>query len=359
MRKFRLSLSLFISGLLLFLQLDTYAQFVKGADISWVTQMENSGVKFYNNSGQEQDLYLILKDKGINTIRLRVWVDSWEGWCGKEDVLAKAIRAKNAGLRVMIDFHYSDSWADPGKQYKPAAWENYSFSQLTQAVYGHTTDVLNTLKSNGIDVEWVQVGNETNDGMLWEDGRASKYMSNYAKLVTSGYDAVKAVYATAKVIVHVSNGYDNSLFRWHFDGLKNNGAKWDVIGMSLYPDKRNWQSMNDQCLYNMKDMVARYGKQVMVVEVGMDARLAADCKSFLIDLMEKTASLSNGNGLGVMYWEPQTHDRWQGYTKGAFDNNGQPTIAMDAFNSVNIATTASASTKGNLEKLSPSTEEVS
>ncbi|HYC84679.1 MAG TPA: glycosyl hydrolase 53 family protein [Chryseosolibacter sp.] len=324
--------------------LHVQAQFAKGADVSWVTQQENSGYKWYNNSGVQQDLFTILKGKGMNTIRLRVWLDPWEGWCGKQDVIAKAVRAKNAGFRIMIDFHYSDYWADPGQQAKPAAWSDYSFTQLTTAVYNHTVDVLTALKSNGVTVEWVQVGNETNDGLLWEDGRASSNMRNYAYLINAGYDGTKAVFPSAKVIVHVSNGWDNGLFRWNFDGLKNNGAKWDVIGMSLYPTRSNWQSLNSQCLANMKDMVARYGKQVMVVEVGMEARLALDCKNFLIDLMNKTASIPNGNGLGVLYWEPQTYGRWQGYTKGAFDDKGRPTIALDAFSSVAIASAARSAT---------------
>ncbi len=337
---------LLVMLLFTFLAAQANAQFAKGADVSWVTQMENSGFKFYNNSGQQQDLFTILKNKGINTIRLRVWLNPWEGWCAKQDVLTKAIRAKNAGMRIMIDFHYSDYWADPGQQTKPVAWQNYSFTQLTSAVSTHTTDVLNTLKSNGIVIEWVQVGNETNDGLLWEEGRASTNMRNYALLINAGYDAVKSVYPSAKVIVHVSNGYDNALFRWNFDGLKANGAKWDVVGMSLYPTKANWQSMNTQCLANMKDMVTRYGKQVMVVEVGMEARQAADCKSFLTDLMNKTASIQNGAGLGVVYWEPQCHNRWQGYSKGAFDDKGRPTVALDAFLASILSTSSLSTTSG-------------
>lgn len=231
----------------------------------------------------------------------------------------------------MIDFHYSDSWADPGQQTKPAAWSNLDFASLVTAVSNHTTDVLNALKANGVTPEWVQVGNETNNGMLWEDGRASANMKNFATLVNAGYDAVKLVSPGTKVIVHISNGYDNSLFRWMFDGLKNNGGKWDVIGMSLYPSKTNWQALNNQCLVNMQDMVSRYGKQIMISEVGMEARFAADCKSFITDLMNKNASLANGAGLGLFYWEPESYNRWTGYTKGAFDNTGKPTIAMDAF----------------------------
>lgn len=305
--------------------------FAKGADVGWLTQMESSGYQFFNNAGIKQDCLQILKDKGINSIRLRVWVNPADGWCNTADVVAKAIRAKNMGMRIMIDFHYSDSWADPGKQTKPAAWVGLSFSALLTSVYNHTFTVLTTLKSNGITPEWVQVGNETNDGMLWEDGRASKSMQNFANLINSGYSAVKAVVPSAKVIVHISNGYDNALFRWIFDGLKANGANWDVIGMSLYPTTTNWAALNAQCLTNMNDMVSRYGKEVMISEVGMDVTAASTCKAFLSDIISKTNSVTGGKGLGVFYWEPACYNNWQGYTLGAFDSSGKPTAAMDAF----------------------------
>jgi arabinogalactan endo-1,4-beta-galactosidase len=150
--------------------------------------------------------------------------------------------------------------------------------------------------------------------------------------VNAGYDAVKAVFPEAKVIVHVSNGFDNSLFRWLFDGLKNNGGRWDVIGLSLYPSLANWSSLNSQCLVNMNDMVQRYGKEVMVVEVGMSWDQHVACEAFLEDLITKTRSVPGNKGLGVLYWEPQSYNNWQGYTLGAFDNSGKPTTALNAFN---------------------------
>ncbi|MGH2552390.1 MAG: glycoside hydrolase family 53 protein [Chitinophagaceae bacterium] len=303
----------------------------KGADISWITQMEGAGKIFYNSAGAAQDCFQILKNIGMNTIRLRVWVDPAGGWNNTADVLAKALRAKASGMRIMIDFHYSDSWADPGQQNKPAAWAAQDFATLQTSVYNHTFDVLTTLKTNGVIPEWVQVGNETNDGMLWPTGKASLNMANFTTLVNKGYDAVKAVDASIKVIVQISNGFDNSLFRWIFDGLKNNGGKWDIIGMSLYPDPGNWSTLNTQCLANMNDMVSRFGKPVMICEVGMSWDQPTACNSFLADLITKVKSLGN-NGLGVLYWEPQSYGNWQAYTKGAFDNSGKPTIALNAFN---------------------------
>ena len=306
----------------------------KGADVSWLTQMESSGIKFYNQSGTQQDCMQILKDLGMNSIRLRVWVNpsAYGGWCNTADVVTKAVRAKNIGMKILVDFHYSDWWADPGKQNKPAAWASQDFNTLKQSLFDHTTTVLDSLKVNGIIPTWVQVGNETNDGMLWPDGRASTNMSNFAQLINAGYNAIKSVDTSIKVIVHISNGFDNSLFRWIFDGLKANGAQWDIIGMSLYPSTTNWSTLNDQCFVNMNDMVSRYNKDVMIVEVGMSWDQAAICKSFLSDLISKVKSVSDGRGLGVFYWEPECFNNWKSYPLGAFDNSGKPTIALNAFN---------------------------
>lgn len=307
------------------------SSFSKGADISWLTEMEAAGKKFYNANGTEAECIGILKGLGMNTIRLRVWVNPAGGWNGTNDVVAKAVRAKNLGMRILINFHYSDTWADPGHQDKPAAWAAQDLNALKTSLATHTTNVLNALKSAGVTPEWVQVGNETNDGLLWPEGKASTNMANFAQLINAGYDAVKAVFPSAKVIVHISNGWDNSLFRWIFDGLKNNGGKWDVTGMSLYPSPTTWQSFNAQCLTNMNDMIARYGKEVIIVEVGMSWDQPAASKAFLQDLIAKSKSIPGEKALGVLYWEPQAYGNWKGYTLGAFDNGGKPTDALSAF----------------------------
>jgi arabinogalactan endo-1,4-beta-galactosidase len=304
--------------------------FAKGADISWLTQMESSGYLFYDSTGKQMDCMQILKNLGMNSIRLRAWVNPPDGWCDTHDLVVKAIRAKNLGLRIMIDFHYSDVWADPGHQTKPAAWDSLPFDSLSNALYHYTQQVMDTLKSNGISPDWVQVGNETNDGMLWEDGRASTNMAHFASLVTAGYQAVKSVNDSVQVIVHISNGYDNTLFRWVFDGLKANGAQWDLIGISLYPSTSNWSSLNQQCQANMNDMVARYGKGVMISEIGMDVNSPGVARTFISDLVSKVKSVPSGMGLGVFYWEPESYN-WQNYSLGAFNNSGQPTEALYGF----------------------------
>jgi arabinogalactan endo-1,4-beta-galactosidase len=150
-------------------------------------------------------------------------------------------------------------------------------------------------------------------------------------LISSGYKAVKSISDSIQVIVHISNGFDNSLFRYVFDGLSANGAQYDIIGMSLYPTAANWQTYNTSCLANMNDMVSRYNKKVMICEVGMPENDPTDCQSFLTDLISKTKSVTGNNGLGVFYWEPESYNSWQGYGLGAFDDTGKPTVAMDAF----------------------------
>ena len=291
--------------------------FAKGADVSWVTEMESKGVKFYDKGGNEKESMALMKDLGFNSIRLRVWVNPENGWNGKQDVLAKARRAQALGMRLMIDFHYSDTWADPGHQDKPAAWRDYSLEQLVQAVADHTKDILNTLKTEGIDVEWVQVGNETTTGMLWETGRAKDSdFKNFTQLANSGYDAVKSVYPDAKVIIHIDNGFDLGRFTWMFDGLRREGGKWDIIGMSLYPEDDNWQELTDKCLANMKTLAERYGTDVILCEIGMPWN-SPNAATVMEKMVRGCKAESHCHG--IFYWEPESYNGWNGYQKGAMD----------------------------------------
>jgi len=305
--------------------------FARGADVSWLTEMEKSGVVFYDATGVRTDCLELLRNLGMNAIRLRVWVNPSDGWCNASDVLVKAWRAKQLGMRIMIDFHYSDSWADPSQQTMPAAWSDYSMDALKVAVSTHTNAVLTLLKSAGITPEWVQVGNETGNGMLWDKGKASVSMAQYVALNNAGYEAVKAVFPKALVIVHLQEGNNNSLYRWLFDGLKNNGGKWDVIGMSLYPTVSNWQQLTAACVSNMKDMVSRYGSKVMMCEVGMPWDEAPTAKKFLTELITQSKAMADSACLGVFYWEPEAYGNWKSYSLGAFDASGKPTEALDVF----------------------------
>jgi len=309
---------------------DSAAFFAKGADVSWLTEMEAQNIHFYDRTGTQADLFTVLKGEGINSIRLRAWVNPAGSYNNTADVVAKALRAKSAGMKIMIDFHYSDTWADPGHQTKPAAWTTANLVSLEDSVFVYTASVMNALKAQHITPDWVQVGNETDNGMLWPDGEADSSMSNFAAFVTAGYNAVKSVSDSSLVIVHISNGYDNNLFRWIFDGLKSYGAKWDIIGMSLYPTAANWSTYNLECQTNMSDMINRYNKPVMICESGMSWTDSTACNLFLKDLISKVKS-QGSKGLGVFYWEPEAYGSWQGYTLGAFDNAGKPTVALDAF----------------------------
>ncbi|WP_269686306.1 glycoside hydrolase family 53 protein [Flavobacterium lacustre] len=314
----------------------TISAFAKGADVGWLPQMEATGYKFYDTDGKQKDCLQLLKDRGINTIRLRVWVnpsnDKASGHCSPAETVTMAVRAKKLGMRIMIDFHYSDSWADPGKQTKPAAWVNHTFLELQNDVYNHTFEVLNLLKAAGVTPEWVQVGNEIPGGMLWPDGKSSNF-GQLAKLLNKGYDAVKAVNTKIKVIVHVDEGNNNAKFRWFFDNAKANAVKYDVIGMSYYPYwiKSDYKVTIADLANNLNDMASRYDKEVMVVEVGGDFTLVQNTYDMLAATIKAVKAVPNNKGLGVIYWEPQGEKSWSGYQLNAWQSDGKPSPALDAF----------------------------
>lgn len=311
--------------------------FAKGADISWVPGMEAQGYTWKDKNGVTRDIIQILKqDYQINSVRIRVFVNPsssyGNGYMNKDRAAALAKRAADAGMSVMLTLHYSDSWADPGQQTKPAAWANYTFQQLMDAVWNHTREVMTAMQSKGVTPDWVQIGNETNDGMLWNDGKASLNMQNYAWLINTGNNAVKSISTGTKTIVHLANGYDNSVFVWNIGGLIANGATFDIIGMSLYPTSTDWTSKVTQTISNSNDMISRYGKPVMITEIGMDYNQPAAAKSFVTDIKTKVRNISGGKGLGVFYWEPQATPSYNGgYSKGAWQADGKPTIALEGF----------------------------
>ena len=312
------------------------AQFVKGADIGWLQQMEATGYKFHDSTGIQKDCLQILKDKGINTVRFRVWVnpsnDKVNGHCSKKEVASMALRAKNMGMRILIDFHYSDSWADPSKQTKPAAWAGHSFTQLLADLYNHTFEVLDTLKAIGAKPEWVQIGNEISGGMLWPDGSSSNW-PQLGQLLNKGYDATKAVDSTIKVIIHIDQGNDNSRFRWFFDNCQTQGVKYDIIGASYYPYWLGTDytvTINDLG-NNLNNMVSRYGKEVIVAEVGGDYTKVQNTYDMLVAVLNKVKAVTNSKGLGVIYWEPEGEKSWSGYQLSCWGPDGKPTLALNAF----------------------------
>lgn len=312
--------------------------FVKGADIGWLPQMEATGYKFYNSDGVQEDCFKILKDKGINTVRLRTWVnpddDRASGHCSKDETVALAVRAKKWGMRVMIDFHYSDSWADPGKQKKPKAWEGHDFPTLMQDLYNYTFDVMSALKNAGVTPEWAQVGNETAGGMIYPEG-STKNWNTLSQLINKGYDAIKAVSPATKVILHVDEGSNNAKFRTWFDSATAYHCRYDVIGLSYYPywlkgNPDYTLSINDLG-NNLKDMASRYGKEVMVVEVGGEDFKVQNTYDMLMAVERKVKEVPNNKGLGLIYWEPEGARSWSHYGLSAWGDDGKPTKALDAF----------------------------
>lgn len=304
-----------------------------GADISGTTALEAHGGQLYNRQGEPRENTQLMKELGLNAIRLRVWVNPKDGFCRPDDVLLMAKRAKALGMAVMIDFHYSDWWADPAKQNIPAAWVTLSYEEMCQALAEHTRSTLQLLKTNGIDVKWVQVGNETTNGFLWPMGRASENMAHYAGLTQAGYDAVKQIYPEAQVIIHLDQARDPERYNFIFDGLKAHGAKWDIIGLSVYPywDQHEKKEKKDSgtlkhALKNMRRLVKKYGTPVMVVETGYEVARPEAGKEFLTKLIDGCLQM-NGQCLGVFYWAPELEGH---YPLGAF-KDGRPTVIMDAF----------------------------
>ena len=248
--------------------------YIKGMDISSLDELEKLGAKFYDH-GKEEDLIQILKDYGTNYIRLRIWNDPKSpdgkpygaGNTDYETMLRMAKRVKAAGLGFLLDFHYSDFWADPGKQRKPKAWADYNADQLEQAVYDFTKEILNRLNTEGVAPDMVQVGNELSKGLLWPEGQVPNY-ANIARFVSAGVSAVKEVCPAAKTMIHLDNGGNNALYREWFDQYikVNNGADFDVIGLSYYPF---WHGTLDDLSNNMNDIAVRYGKELVIAEVSM------------------------------------------------------------------------------------------
>lgn len=335
----------------------------KGADIGWATEYEADGQYFYNKDGERRECSELMKELGLDALRFRVWVDPSKhgNWNGREDLLVKASRARDLGMAIMIDFHYSDFWADPKKQNIPAAWSGKSYEEIRELLAEHTRDVLQMLKDNGIKPRWVQVGNETSNGFLWtvrgdqwgdpvpdslgrvtileSVGHLRNNPQQYAGLFAAGYDAVKSVFPKAEVIVHLDNGFDQALYDSNLDTLAKYGARWDMIGMSLYPYwaldsglETDEEEAITHCIENINHVWEKYRTPVMLVETGFEVDESRP------EVMEKgrdqlrriiRESRATGHCRGIFYWEPECRpDR---YKLGAFGSDGRPTAIMDGF----------------------------
>ena len=314
----------------------TPTEFRLGADISGTTADEARGRFTRDANGKVTETTRLMKDYGLNGIRLRVWKNPKDGFSSPEDVLVMARRAHRLGMDIMIDFHYSDWWADSGKQNIPARWEGLTAEQMRDSLSAHTRETLKLLKNDGIPVRWVQVGNETTNGFLWPVAHLPENMKEYAMLTRAGYDAVKEVYPEAEVIVHLDNGFDQSLYDRVFDGLRENGAKWDMIGMSVYPYwaiegkfRPNANSTIRDAIANIRHLKEKYGTDVMIVETGFDAREPREGKELLARLIADALNGTDGACRGVWYWAPEINAN-EAYHLGAFADD-RPTIIMDAY----------------------------
>lgn len=335
--------------------------FAKGADISWATEMEHDGRTFKKKDGTSAALLDVLKDCGVNAIRLRVWVKPYSGWSGKNDVVNLAKKVKAAGMKLMIDFHYSDFFADPGRQVIPSDWaaDKDDLEKMCKHVSDHTTDVLTALKNAGVDVTWIQIGNETRDGMLFPSGNLqfsnkNKEFASYVKLSNAGYDAAKAVFPNAYVMPHQDNAFDYNNKNWWFTQFKAQGGKMDMIALSHYPQlQSNAATTNAQALNTISSLAKDLKVPVMVAEIGFKTpENEATAKSLFQSFMTEVKKIPDC--AGVFYWEPEVDGSWkpaiynsttaltqytgttqsgtwEAHKLGAFKTDGSPTSVMDVF----------------------------
>ena len=311
--------------------------FIKGMDVSTLLEEERCGAKYYDH-GVRKELLDILKSYGCNYIRLRLWNDPYAedgrpygaGTNDLETTLELAKRALEKGMGFLLDFHYSDFWADPGKQNVPKAWRGHDAEELSKDVYAYTKEVMETLKRENVMPTMVQIGNEITNGLLWPYGKKPEF-DNIAKLVSAGIKAVREVDASIPVMIHLDNGGNNEIYVEWFDNYVKRGLDFDILGLSYYPF---WHGTLDALSYNMKDMARRYGKKIVVAEVSMgfsteDYRRyegidASELKGmatkeeltksleypmtpmgqadFMKDVMRRIKEVPGG--LGFFYWEP-------------------------------------------------------
>jgi arabinogalactan endo-1,4-beta-galactosidase len=340
---------------------------VRGVDISSLPKVEDHGGVFYNDRGQQQDLFQILADHGVNYVRLKLWHTPASGYNSLERVKAMAQRIKAADMGFLLDMHYSDTWADPGKQYKPAAWSDLDYDQLEAAVYDYTKEVVVELRGQGTDPDIVQIGNEIASGLLWNEGKldgSSDQFERLAGLLKAGIVGVKDSESSAKIMLHLDRGGDNGLYRWWFDGVIAQGVEFDFIGLSFYG---YWHGELADLSGNLDDLAHRYHKELFLVEtaypytlqdqdgfgnlIGREDQLAAGYPAtvagqtaWLRDLMRVVADAPEGLGKGVFYWEPAwlglpgcgwdpknpaSGNEWE--NQALFDFDGRALSSLDVF----------------------------
>ncbi|WP_439487961.1 glycoside hydrolase family 53 protein [Algoriphagus sp.] len=287
-----------------------------GADISFVPQLEADGMTYYDLDNKQKDIVALLADHQFNNIRLRLFVDpkakngySENGFCDLEHTIAMAKRIKKAGMEFTLDFHYSDTWADPDKQYKPSAWEGVTGNDLQDSLYKYTRRVLQRLDKEGVAPDIIQIGNEINHGMVWPDGKVLDYATEedwerLMGLYKAGQNAVREILPEAKIMVHLALGGQNRLSREFLDYMKKHDAQYDIIGLSYY---EKWHGTYDDLKINVYDLAATYKKPIAICEYGANQ----DNIKAINDIVR---SIPNSLGFGTMAWEP---------TRAFFDKEGK------------------------------------
>ncbi|HVO73935.1 MAG TPA: glycosyl hydrolase 53 family protein, partial [Ignavibacteriaceae bacterium] len=338
------------------------SEFIKGLDVSFIPQIEDLGGKYYLDNLQIDPLE-IFKMNDINYIRLRLWHSPSGGYCGLAKTIEMAARIKKMGFKFLLDFHYSDSWADPTNQQKPSAWRSISFEELNDSVYSYTFNVIKKLDSLNILPDMVQMGNEISHGFLWPDGRIDDLFDGqqwvqFSSLLKSGINAVKDASSDSSVpvMLHTDRGSDNSACKSFFNNLISNQVPFDIIGLSYYSW---WQGALSQLEENVNDLSVRYNKDIIIVETAYPWTLdKADTlknfvdstsllnsvypptvegqDSFLTSLMELVKNIPNGKGKGIFYWAPEyisvppLYSSWENLT--FFDFSGRVLNSIKAFN---------------------------
>ena len=247
-------------------------KFLKGMDISTLKEVESLGGRFFDH-GQEKDVLDILQSYDVNAVRLRLWnnpyTEDGEPYGAGTNDLSTTIeltkRALAKGMEVLLDFHYSDFWADPGKQRVPRAWQGMNLEELEEAVYRYTKETLETMRAADAFPTLVQIGNEVTNGILWPYGRVPEY-GNLARLLNAGIRGARAADKDIPLMIHLDNGGNNALYREWFDHFMEKGGDFQIIGLSYYPF---WHGTLDDLAANMSDLAVRYGKELMIAEVSM------------------------------------------------------------------------------------------
>lgn len=291
---------------------------IVGADVSWLQFQENRGTRF-SQGGVEKDALEILKDNGFNWMRLRLFVDptaedgySPEGYCGLDSTFVMAKRIKKAGLKFLLDLHYSDNWADPGKQWTPAAWTRNSGSGLEGQAYRYGNETIKRFIAEGVTPDMVQVGNEINAGMMWPQGKIKEDGSyeSFAVILRCATAGVRAADPDIPIMIHIACGGQNEESVKFFDKILSRDVKFDVIGQSYYP---KWHGTLDELRANVNDLASRYGKPVVVVEY----------QDYRREVNDIVSQVPDGLGLGTFIWEA-TSPMWG----DLFDKDGKTNANM-------------------------------